>query len=323
MGSRGLCHAEAAPPAERCPERGAARRLSHGVESQSAAGCGPAAGQRAASLPASLPATMFGASRSFEEDPFFSDTFPNHKENMRQMMKNLAQPFGHLLSIAGGRLRGDDDEDDEKVPSSNTDVSPFQAMDRMMSNMRQNMQDLQRRFSDMSVERDGHSYCSSSIMTFSKVGNEPPKVFQASSQTRRAPGGIKETRKSLKDSDSGIEKMAVGHHIYDRAHVIKKSKNSKTGDQELNQEFINIREADARDFNEEWQNQILKLIQSGKKNLEGSRLRNGHSDSFVNYDNISQRERPHQRPSMESQRRPRAIEGNLHVKGSSVKTSKK
>ncbi|XP_074046925.1 myeloid leukemia factor 1 isoform X3 [Macrotis lagotis] len=315
MGSRGLCHAEAAPPAERCPERGAARRLSHGVESQSAAGCGPAAGQRAASLPASLPATMFGASRSFEEDPFFSDTFPNHKENMRQMMKNLAQPFGHLLSIAGGRLRGDDDEDDEKVPSSarnqalapfgsfdgpsfvpfgsfgamNTDVSPFQAMDRMMSNMRQNMQDLQRRFSDMSVERDGHSYCSSSIMTFSKVGNEPPKVFQASSQTRRAPGGIKETRKSLKDSDSGIEKMAVGHHIYDRAHVIKKSKNSKTGDQELNQEFINIREADARDFNEEWQNQILKLIQSGKKNLEGSRLRNGHSDSFVNYDNISQR----------------------------------
>ncbi|XP_068939568.1 myeloid leukemia factor 1 isoform X2 [Petaurus breviceps papuanus] len=186
---------------------------------------------------------MFGSSRSnFEEDPFFSDSFSSHNENMRQMMKSLAQPFGQLLSIAGGRGRRDEDEDDDKVSCSNTDVSPFQAMDRMMSHMRNGMQDLQRRFSDMSVDPEGHSFCSSSIMTFSKVGNEPPKVFQASSQTRRAPGGIKETRKSLKDSDSGIEKMAVGHHIYDRAHVIKKLKNNKTGDQELNQEFINMRE---------------------------------------------------------------------------------
>ncbi|XP_036613607.1 myeloid leukemia factor 1 isoform X2 [Trichosurus vulpecula] len=259
---------------------------------------------------------MFGSSRSsFEEDPFFSDSFSSHNENMRQMMKSLAQPFGQLLSIAGGRGRREEDEDDDKVSCSarshalapfgsfggpslvpfgsfgamSTDVSPFQAMDRMMSNMRHNMQDLHRRFSDMSVDPEGHSYCSSSIMTFSKVGNEPPKVFQASSQTRRAPGGIKETRKSLKDSDSGIEKMAVGHHIYDRAHVVNRLKNNKTGDQELNQEFINMRESDARDFNDEWQNQILKFIQAGKRNLESSRLRNGHSDSSVNYEDISER----------------------------------
>ncbi|XP_074154177.1 myeloid leukemia factor 1 isoform X1 [Sminthopsis crassicaudata] len=294
---------------------------------------------------------MFGPSRSnFEEDPFFSDTFSSQSENMRQMMKSLAQPFGQLLSIAGGRGRHDDDDDDDKVsccarnhalvpfgsfgdPSSlmpfgsfgamNTDVNPFQAMDRMMSNMRQNMQDLQRRFSDMSVDPEGHSYCSSSIMTFSKVGNEPPKVFQASSQTRRAPGGIKETRKSLKDSDTGIEKMAVGHHIYDRAHVINRLKNSKTGDQELNQEFINMREADARDFNNEWQSQILKVIQSGKRNLEGTRIRNGHSDGSLPYEDISRRERPRQRSSIESQRRPRAFEEALQIKGSSVKSNKK
>ena len=36
--------------------------------------------------------------------------------------------------------------------------------------------------------------------------------------------------------------MAVGHHLHDRAHVIKKSKNSKTGDEEVNQEFINMNE---------------------------------------------------------------------------------
>ncbi|XP_074154180.1 myeloid leukemia factor 1 isoform X4 [Sminthopsis crassicaudata] len=239
---------------------------------------------------------MFGPSRSnFEEDPFFSDTFSSQSENMRQMMKSLAQPFGQLLSIAGGRGRHDDDDDDDKVSCC----------------------------SDMSVDPEGHSYCSSSIMTFSKVGNEPPKVFQASSQTRRAPGGIKETRKSLKDSDTGIEKMAVGHHIYDRAHVINRLKNSKTGDQELNQEFINMREADARDFNNEWQSQILKVIQSGKRNLEGTRIRNGHSDGSLPYEDISRRERPRQRSSIESQRRPRAFEEALQIKGSSVKSNKK
>ena len=37
--------------------------------------------------------------------------------------------------------------------------------------------------------------------------------------------------------------MAVGHHIHDRAHVIKKSKNNKTGDEEVNQEFINMNES--------------------------------------------------------------------------------
>ncbi|KAG7246082.1 hypothetical protein CRUP_002370, partial [Coryphaenoides rupestris] len=38
---------------------------------------------------------------------------------------------------------------------------------------------------------NGHSFSSSSVTTYSKVGNEPPKVFQASSQTRRAPGGVR------------------------------------------------------------------------------------------------------------------------------------
>lgn len=47
----------------------------------------------------------------------------------------------------------------------------------------------------------------------------------------------------MRDSDSGLEKMAIGHHIHDRAHVIKKSKNRKTGDEEVNQEFINMNES--------------------------------------------------------------------------------
>uniref|UniRef100_A0A8C0ACV2 Myeloid leukemia factor 1 n=1 Tax=Bos mutus grunniens TaxID=30521 RepID=A0A8C0ACV2_BOSMU len=189
---------------------------------------------------------MFGMlSSSFEDDPFFSDSFIAHRESMRQMMRSFSEPFGRdMLSISDrrGRARNRMGYEDEENSLTHTDVSPFQAMDRMMLNMRNSMQELQRNFGHLSMDPNGHSFSSSSVMTYSKVGDEPPKVFQASTQTRRAPGGIKETRKALRDSDSGLEKMAVGHHLHDRAHVIKKSKNNKTGDEEVNQEFINMNE---------------------------------------------------------------------------------
>uniref|UniRef100_A0A8C0P052 Myeloid leukemia factor 1 n=1 Tax=Canis lupus familiaris TaxID=9615 RepID=A0A8C0P052_CANLF len=189
---------------------------------------------------------MFGTlSSSFEDDPFFSDSFIAHRESMRQMMRSFSEPFGRdLLSISDGRrqARNRMRHDDGESSLARTDVSPFQAMDRMMVNMRNSMHELQRDLGHLSLDPNGHSFSSSSVMTYSKVGDEPPKVFQASTQTRRAPGGIKETRRALRDSDSGLEKMAVGHHLHDRAHVIKKSKNNKTGDEEVNQEFINMNE---------------------------------------------------------------------------------
>ncbi|XP_072648230.1 myeloid leukemia factor 1 isoform X10 [Canis lupus baileyi] len=251
---------------------------------------------------------MFGTlSSSFEDDPFFSDSFIAHRESMRQMMRSFSEPFGRdLLSISDGRrqahnrMRHDDGESSLAAMNSlvpfgsfggmlltrpnilqRTDVSPFQAMDRMMVNMRNSMHELQRDLGHLSLDPNGHSFSSSSVMTYSKVGDEPPKVFQASTQTRRAPGGIKETRRALRDSDSGLEKMAVGHHLHDRAHVIKKSKNNKTGDEEVNQEFINMNECDAHAFDNEWQNEILKYKPVGQwRNVENPRMRSvGHENS--------------------------------------------
>lgn len=124
---------------------------------------------------------------------------------------------------------------------------------------------------NMASDSNSHSFSSSSVMTYSKMGNEAPKVFQASSQTRCAPGGVstalnhsqtpkhtcwatlgshlwcfqlKETRKSLKDSESGQEKMSIGHHIQDRGHVIERKENRKTGEKELNQDFQNMDESE-------------------------------------------------------------------------------
>ncbi|EGW08505.1 Myeloid leukemia factor 1 [Cricetulus griseus] len=85
---------------------------------------------------------------SFEDDPFFADSFLAHRENMRHMMRSFSEPFGRdTLSICDGRRRthnhrGHNDEDS----LTHTDVSPFQAMDRMMFNMQNGMQELQRNF---------------------------------------------------------------------------------------------------------------------------------------------------------------------------------
>ncbi|NWV35594.1 MLF1 factor, partial [Grantiella picta] len=199
------------------------------------------------------------------------DPFAAHHEHMRQVMRSFSQPFGRdpFLSLPEGGERPAERRADRRAQRDSQVAvrgsrrvnfgDPFFAMDRMMSNMRDSMLEMHRKFDDLSIQPDGHSFSSSSMMTYSKVGDEPPKVFQASAQTRTAPGGIKETRKALKDSESGVEKMAIGHHIQDRAHVIKKSKNSKTGDEEMNQEFINLDESEADTFDEEWQKEVMKF----------------------------------------------------------------
>ncbi|NXL86969.1 MLF1 factor, partial [Alectura lathami] len=266
----------------------------------------------------------------------FSDPFAAHHEHMRQLMRSFSDPFGRdpFLSITDGgeRAAGRGARQDAQVAlrgSGRVRLSfisgdfgdPFFAMDRMMSNMRNSMLEMQRKFDDLSVHPDAHTFSSSSVMTYSRTGDEPPKVFQASAQTRTAPGGVKETRKALKDSESGVEKMAIGHHIRDRAHVIKKSKNRKTGDEEMNQEFINLDETEAQSFDEEWQKEILKFKRSGSRcTVEAPKYR---SIQHIPRDNGLGREKP---LTSRGSRGPRvSMENDLSVKGTHlpIKGSKK
>uniref|UniRef100_A0A671E536 Myeloid leukemia factor 1 n=1 Tax=Rhinolophus ferrumequinum TaxID=59479 RepID=A0A671E536_RHIFE len=202
---------------------------------------------------------------------------------MRQMMRSFSEPFGRdLLSISDsrGRAHNHTGHDDGENSLTRADVTPFQAMDRMMLNMRNSMQELQRNF-------------------------------------------IKETRRALRDSDSGLEKMAIGHHLHDRAHVIQKSKNKKTGDEEVNQEFINMNESDVHAFDDEWQNEVLKYKPGGPwRNLENTRMRSvGHENSGSR--ELKRREKPHQNPATERGRRSNVFVDKLNVKGSPVKINKK
>nr|XP_056705665.1 myeloid leukemia factor 1 isoform X4 [Euleptes europaea] len=273
---------------------------------------------------------MFGGlSRVFDDDPFFRDSFAAHHEHMHRI---FSEPFGPSPYFAikddGERTLDQRGRPDSRVAlrdnHKNMDFrDPFSAMDRMMSNMRNSMVELQRNFDKMSLDPNGHSFASSSVMTYSKKGDEPPKVFQASAQTRMAPGGIKETRRAVKDSESGLEKMAIGHHIKARGHVVQKAKNSKTGDEELNQEFINLDEAEAHAFDEEWQKEIRRFKPSATRNsIDAPRHRGIH---HVSREDGARREKTLPRVSVEGPRRPKSSVEKLNIKGSNVplKSSKK
>ncbi|XP_073482197.1 myeloid leukemia factor 1 isoform X1 [Aquarana catesbeiana] len=225
---------------------------------------------------------MFGSLlRDFDEDPFFSDPFRAHQEHVRQIMRSFSDPFGRdpFFSITDGRSHGRRGQNPSQValredhrasslshmpsaplPSMVSDIKdPFHSFDNMMANFRNRMTDMHKQFEGLSDNPNTHSFKSSSVMTYSKTGDEPAKVFQASSQTRQAPGGIKETKKAIRDSETGVEQIAVGHHIKDRAHIIKQLQNKKTGDREFNQEFLNMDETEAPSFNSEWDRELSRF----------------------------------------------------------------
>lgn len=54
---------------------------------------------------------------------------------------------------------------------------------------------------------------------------------------------VRETRKALRDSERELEKMSVGHHIYDRGHEVEKHRNTRSGHIEEMQNFHNIDES--------------------------------------------------------------------------------
>uniref|UniRef100_A0A3P8WRV8 Myeloid leukemia factor 1 n=2 Tax=Cynoglossus semilaevis TaxID=244447 RepID=A0A3P8WRV8_CYNSE len=207
------------------------------------------------------------AFRDIDDDAFFSEPVRAHREHVRQMMRSFSDPFGgHLMpSTMDGRSRG---HNLAEGPSSSLALrdehwgmmrNPFGMFDNMMANMRNRVEDMHQNFGNLSSDSNTHSFSSSSVMTYSKVGDEPAKVFQASSSTRRAPGGIKETRKALKDSESGVEKMSIGHHIQDRGHVVEKKLNKKTGEKEFVQDFQNLDESEAQSFDDEWKQGVSKF----------------------------------------------------------------
>lgn len=54
-----------------------------------------------------------------------------------------------------------------------------------------------------------------------------------------------------------MAQMSIGHHLQDRAHIMQRSKNYYTGEEEAEDQYVNIDpDTEAQNFEEEWRNKM-------------------------------------------------------------------
>lgn len=186
--------------------------------------------------------SLFGMLGDLEDDPIFGHQMRAMRQMNNMMNSLIANPFGMfgaMDSIAGPSLAG---------PRGGLSLMPH-----MGPNMHMNR---------LLNSNDGTMYSSSSVFSMTS-GPDGPQVYQATSSTRAGPGGIKETRKTVQDSRSGTKKMAIGHHIGERAHIVEREQNVHTGEQEERQDYINLDDDDAEEFDREFQTKARSTMHLG------------------------------------------------------------
>lgn len=207
---------------------------------------------------------MFGRGNLdlFTADPFFSD----HTDRMSAFDQFFSQDqfrrINENRSLAidrendGGRHRRNYDagREDKALAPRDGFMAPFQPsfFTDMFSGFDRSMKQMEEAFTGMPNSDEGQCFSYSAVSSYSKGENGQPKHFEATTAERKAPGGIRETRKTVRDSEREMDKMAIGHHIKDRGHVVERSRNTRTGHQDEKQDYININQNDAEAFNSEW-----------------------------------------------------------------------
>lgn len=179
------------------------------------------------------------------------DFFSSHMRTMRQMNNMMNSLFADPFSMMGG-LNNRALTHNSLMPFG---FPPMPSFNRLLGgNLAGNMGGLGGNLDSLTSNLlNGHSYSSSTVVSMTSGPDGRPQVYKATQSTRTAPGGVKETQKTVCDSRTGTKKMAIGHHIGDRAHIIEREQNMRSGDQEERQDFINIEEDEAEDFNKEWE----------------------------------------------------------------------
>ncbi|XP_067946086.1 myeloid leukemia factor 1-like isoform X2 [Watersipora subatra] len=134
-------------------------------------------------------------------------------------------------------------------------LAPLRDVDRSFDQMRRMMNELaQGKNTQLSVDGgNGHSYIQSSVYSYSRNADGNPEIYEAHHSNRHGPGGVREEKKALRDTQKKLEKMSVGRHIGARGHVVEKSKNTATGHMTHHQNLIGLQEADIDAHQREWQ----------------------------------------------------------------------
>lgn len=192
----------------------------------------------------------------FGFDPFGDLNMQN--DPLAQMRQMMMQPFPNFQHQQMNMMGSQPLFLNQSLAAPSMMMSPF-SMFGHFGGLHQEMNNMMRGMHHHSVHHHqqtnpmaaGSSYQSFTSISYGS-GNGQPVVYQSSSSTKVGPNGVRETKKTEKDSRTGVQRIEVGHHIGDRGHVIGKSKNVRTGDQEETQEYVNMAEDEATSFNAEW-----------------------------------------------------------------------
>lgn len=109
---------------------------------------------------------------------------------------------------------------------------------------------------------------SSSVFCMSNDGSGQPQIYKETSSVRTGPNGVKETRRTVEDSMSGTRKMAIGHHIGERARILEKQQNVRTGQREENEELINLDESDTEEFERDFEQKARSNYSNRRHHLQ-------------------------------------------------------
>ncbi|XP_043252152.1 myeloid leukemia factor isoform X5 [Colletes gigas] len=212
--------------------------------------------------------SLFGSPMGDDDDLIFESSMPSMR-HMRYMMNSLFNdPFGMSQNaITNDTHRSRNPQNDLQMMQFGFPPMMFN-MDRLFPN-----------FDNMAPNGNCHSFTSRSVMTMASGPDGQPQVYQETMSTTTAPGGVKETKKTVCDSHTGVKKMAIGHHIGERAHILEREHNVRSGEQEERQEFINLEEEEAESFNNEWETRTrhaVGAIGNSRYGAHGHRSRPDH-----------------------------------------------
>lgn len=187
---------------------------------------------------------------------------------MRNMMQSMGMPFGGLFADDFG-FGGPQNATSSHHHNPMSSMMPHGFMNPMSMMMMDPFQSMQQAMSMANNSTgNGFSYCSSSVTSYTTDAQGRPQVYQRSQEIQSGPDGVKETKSAVRDSRTGHQELAIGHHLYDKAHIKKKSKNVYTGEEEQGEDFVNLDEDEAETFEQRWAQKAKNYTPSSYNRLQ-------------------------------------------------------
>lgn len=193
----------------------------------------------------------------FGGDPF-EDIFGGVHQQMRRqmremdrMMNSMMDPFNMFGTqrLFGGMI---EDGSSRRAPTNNSLslMNDFGFGGGLFGGLMRQMEDFQ---SAAMNDPNAHVFSQSTMISYDGTSGGQPRIVEKSV---RKTGDVKETRSSVRHGEGGIgDRMAIGHTIGNRTHVIEK-KRDRDGRIREQQHFVNLNQHEVEDFDREFVSKV-------------------------------------------------------------------